>query len=352
MVGLTLFSVCATPRSRHVCHGDIAMASQGKRSMSRQHVDHREIAAFAQEKVNLPKDKANEYRAQARRLRERLDGYLKEHPDFTLKKMILSGSLAKGTALRSLNDIDVACYISGADAPGDVPRLLNYLAERLRKAFSNFKPDQVKPNTYSVTVSFRGSGLDVDVVPILYNGDPDWYGSLVSQDDGSFLKTCIPRHLEFIRARKQAHEDFAQIARLIKFWSARMKREQDDFRLKSFMIELILAHLADQGADFSDYPEALQHFFTYVARSNLRQPIAFSHYYKQSDVRTFTEPVKIVDPVNAMNNVSKLYSAAEADGIVEAALDAGDAIDAALAAPTKQETVRYWQRVFGAAFQV
>ena len=99
--------------------------------MGRQHVGHNEIAAFAQDKVNLPKDKADEYRAQARRLREKLEGYLSEHPDFTLKKMLLSGSLAKGTALRSLNDIDVACYISGADAPKDVQALLDYLAERL-----------------------------------------------------------------------------------------------------------------------------------------------------------------------------------------------------------------------------
>jgi tRNA nucleotidyltransferase (CCA-adding enzyme) len=160
--------------------------------MARQHVNHGDIARFAQEKVNLPKDKADEYRAQARRLREKLEGYLTEHPDFTLKKMLLSGSLAKGTALRSLNDIDVACYISGADAPHDVASLLNYLAGRLRKAFPNFSPDQVKPQTYSVTMSFRGTGLDVDVVPILYNGDPQWYGNLVSQEDGSFLETNIP----------------------------------------------------------------------------------------------------------------------------------------------------------------
>src|SRR5205085_877232 len=118
--------------------------------MARAHVDHSDIKTFAQERVSLPKDKADEYRAQARRLREKLEGYLDQHPDFTLKKMMLSGSLAKGTALRSLNDIDVACYISGADAPGDVPRLLIYLAEKLRKAFPNFSPDQVKPNTYSV----------------------------------------------------------------------------------------------------------------------------------------------------------------------------------------------------------
>ncbi|WP_369157528.1 nucleotidyltransferase [Candidatus Thiodiazotropha sp. LNASS1] len=102
--------------------------------MSRKHIDHADIARFAQEKVNLPSDKASEYRAQVRRLRERLESYLSEHPDFSLKKILLSGSLAKGTALRSLNDIDVACYISGADAPESVSELLEYLSERLRKA--------------------------------------------------------------------------------------------------------------------------------------------------------------------------------------------------------------------------
>jgi hypothetical protein len=321
--------------------------------MSREHVTHSEIVRFAQDKVNLPKDKADEHRAQARRLREKLEGYLKEHPDFTLKRMMLSGSLAKGTALRSLNDIDVACYIGGADAPEDVTALMNYLADRLRKAFPNFTADQVKPQTYSVTVSFKGSGLDVDVVPILYNGDPDWCGNLVSQDDGSLLETCIPRHLAFIKKRKDAHEtDFAQTARLIKFWARNLKREREGFRFKSFMIELMLAHLADAGLDFSDYPEALQHFFTYVARTNLRERVAFCDYYPLSAVGSFSEPVKIIDPVNAKNNVSRLYTDAEADAIVEAALDAGDAIDAALRAPTKQETVYYWQKVFGSAFQV
>lgn len=118
------------------------------------------------------------------------------------------------------------------------------------------------------------------------------------------------------------------------------------------MIELVLSHLADQGLDFSDYPEALQHFFTYVARSNIRELVVFSDYYKPSAVGSLSEPVRIIDPVNAANNVSRLYTAAEADAIVDAALDAGDAVDAALAAPTKQETVYYWQKVFGSAFQI
>ena len=321
--------------------------------MTRQHVDHGDIASFAQDRVNLPRDKASEYRAQARRLREKLDGYLSENPDFTLKKMLLSGSIAKGTALRSLNDIDLACYISGADTPHDVAELLDYLAERLRKAFPNFSPDQVVPQTYSVTVSFRGTGLDVDVVPILYDGDPQWYGRLVSQDNGSFLETSIPLHLEFIGKRKQAQaQHFAQVVRLVKFWAHRLKDEQPGFRFKSFMIEMILSHLCDKGLDFSDYPEALQHFFTYVARTDMREKIIFTDYYRPSAVGQFSAPVQVIDPVNAKNNVANLYTATQADAIVEAALDAGDAIDAALAAPTKQETVYYWRKVFGPSFQV
>jgi predicted nucleotidyltransferase len=321
--------------------------------MSRSHVDHADIARFAAERVNLPKDKADEYRARVRRLRERLEGYLAEHPDFTLKKILLSGSLAKGTALRSLNDIDVAAYISGADAPKEVRALLEYLGERLRKAFPNFSPDQVKPQTRSVTVSFKGSGLDVDVVPILYNGDPAWYGYLVSQDDGSLLKTNIPFHLEFMGKRKKAQEThFAQVARLVKFWTRKIKNEQNGFRFKSFMVELVLAHLADGGADLSDYPESLQAFFTYIAKSNFREQIVFGDYHKPSTIGTLTEPVQIIDPVNAANNVSRLYTVQQADAIVEAALEAGDAIDAALAAPTKQGTVYYWQKVFGSSFQV
>lgn len=321
--------------------------------MSRQHVDHVDIARFAQERVNLPREKAEEYRAQARGLRERLESYLAEHPEFDLKKMMLSGSLAKGTALRSLNDIDIACYISGADAPSDIAELLKYLAERLRKAYPNFSPDQVKPQTYSVTVSFRGSGLDVDVVPILYNGDPKWYGNLVSQDDGSLLETNIPLHLEFVRRRKDVQDvHFAQVVRLVKFWIRNIKQERKDFRFKSFIVELILALLCDRSLDFSDYPEALQHFFTYIARTNMRERIVFGDYYKPTDVVSFSEPVQIIDPVNAKNNVSRLYTDAQANAIVEAALDAGDAIDAALAAPTKQETVYYWQKVFGSAFHV
>lgn len=321
--------------------------------MGRDHISHTDIANWAAEKVNLPKDKATEYREQANRLREKVEGYLGEHPDFTLKKMILSGSLAKGTSLRSLNDIDVACYISGADAPEEISALLGYLAERLKKAFPNFSSDQVKPQTYSVTVSFKGSGLDVDIVPILYDNDPDWYGKLVSQQDGSLLETCIPRHLDFIRKRKAKNKiHFAQTVRLLKFWVKNQKQEREGFKFKSFLVELILAKLSDDGLEFNDYPEALQHFFTYLCKSNLREKIIFTDYFSFDKFGNYSEPIKIIDPVNPKNNASRLLTTQQANKIVDAAIDAGDAIDSALAATTKEKTIYYWQKVFGPSFNI
>jgi hypothetical protein len=83
----------------------------------------------------------------------------------------------------------------------------------------------------------------------------------------------------------------------------------------------------------------------------MRKRIVFNDYYDPTTVGTLSDTVQIIDPVNAKNNASRLYTAAQADAIVDAALDAGDAIDSALSAPTKQETVHYWQKVFGSSFQ-
>ncbi len=316
--------------------------------MSREYVNHKEIVNFAQNQVNLPKDKSDKYRAQVRNLREKLEEYLGTNPDFKLRKMILSGSLAKGTALRSLNDIDVACYIKGEEF--NIQNLLQDLSNYLCSKFPNFNSDQITCQNYSLKISFRGTGLDVDIVPILYNGDSNWDGDLISQEDGTLLKTNILRHIKFIQKRKEKCEHFSQIVRLIKFWIQKTKRENPDFKFKSFMVEIILAHLLDKGFDFSDYPEVLQHFFTYIATSQLQKRIEFFDYYEAVYLESFDDPVQIIDPVNKSNNVSKNYSKEMVSIIVEKSLEAGDAIDAALYATTKQKTVYYWQKIFGSSF--
>ncbi|MUT27059.1 MULTISPECIES: CBASS oligonucleotide cyclase [Mesorhizobium] len=321
--------------------------------MSRDHVSHADLVRFADERVNLKRDDAADLRAQANRLRDRLETYLADHPDFALRKMMLSGSLAKGTALKSISDIDVGCYVSSDTAPEKISDLIDWLAKKLEKAFPNFKPEQIKRKTYSVGVTFIATGNEVDIVPILYAGDPQWRGDLVSQDTGEKLMTSVPMHLEFIRKRKSANDKhFAQVVRFMKFWSQLRKQQDENFRFKSFMIELVVAYLADHGLALNDYPSALSKVFASIANDDFETAIAFADYYNPATCVATGAPVRIWDPVNHKNNVSALYTQQNKEKIVEAALDAGDAIDSALRAITKGETVRYWQKIFGPTFNM
>src|SRR5471030_844127 len=134
-------------------------------------ISHADIAAFADDCVNLKREDAKEYREQVGRLREKLDRYAADHPNHGLIKTLLSGSLAKGDALKTLNDIDVAFYVKAEQTPKAEVDLLEWLAKRLREAYPKMKPDQIKPNNHSVCIKFAVSGLNVDVVPVQYNLD-------------------------------------------------------------------------------------------------------------------------------------------------------------------------------------
>ena len=53
-----------------------------------------------------------------------------------------------------------------------------------------------------MTISFPGSGLNVDVVPVIYEGEEDDVGYLITKDIGDRVRTCVTQHLRFIRDRK------------------------------------------------------------------------------------------------------------------------------------------------------
>ena len=316
-------------------------------------IGHAEITAFAENKVNLRREDAKVWRTQVNTLRQKLELHIADHPDFELKKMQLSGSLAKGMALSTLNDIDVAVYVEADEPPDSEAELLDWLTGKLRAAYPQMKPEQIKPNGHCVNISFRGSGLDVDVVPVHYHGEPNDMGYVLSKETGEALHTSIPLHLQFIRKRKDAQPDhFAQVVRLVKWWVGQRKLGDESFRFKSFMVEMIAAHLADSGVDFSDYPKALESFFLYIIRSQLKKRISFSDYYPASQLPAATgTPIEIFDPVNPKNNVAKDYTEADRKALVSAAIAAHEAIAEAQYAPTKGRAVDCWRRLFGPSFE-
>lgn len=316
-------------------------------------ISHADIADFAAECVNLNREDAQEYREQVGRLRDKLDKYAADHPDYGLIKTLLSGSLAKGTALKVLNDIDVAFYVKSEKTPSSEPDLLNWLAERLREAYPQMKPDQIKPNRHSVCIKYAVSGLSVDVVPVQYKGDPDDRGYLFAFDGGKPVLTSIPLHLAFIRKRKaRQKDDFAQVIRLVKWWVRLQKGKDEDFRLKSFITEMIVSHLADSGVSMDDYTIALEKVFTYIVKSRLKTRISFTDYYPASKLPEPTgKAIEIFDPVNETNNVAALYDESHRQKIVTAAQDALEAISEARFATTRGRAIECWQDVLGPSFR-
>ncbi|MFI7435771.1 CBASS oligonucleotide cyclase [Micromonospora haikouensis] len=318
-------------------------------------IAHDDLAAFADRVVNLPKPVADEKRKQVNVLRDRLTTHIAGNPEFSLVKMLHAGSVAKGTALRTVNDFDVAVYVRKQDAPATDTELIEWMAARLREAYGGLiDPSQIVPGTHCVTIAFKGTGTVVDVVPVLYEGDPDDRGYLIAKGTGDRLLTSVRLHLNFIRTRKNNCPDhWAQVVRFVKWWSRNQKSQDGEFKFKSFMIEMICAHLLDTGAvTFDDYPTALEGFFDYVVRTELRERIAFTDFYKKSELpKERVGTIEIFDPVNPTNNVARLYEAAQQKRIVLAAEAALDAITEIGYATTKAQAVQCWQVVFGNRFQ-
>jgi tRNA nucleotidyltransferase (CCA-adding enzyme) len=314
-------------------------------------ITHDDVEAFAGRVVNLPRATVNEEREQVNRLRARLTAHIAKHPDFSLVKMLHGGSVAKGTALRNILDHDVAVYVRLADAPRAGAELVDWLADRLRDAYGGWiDSSQIEATTHCVNIHFKSSGIDIDVVPVLYKGDPDDRGYLISKIDGTPLLTSVRLHLDFVHARKRAcPTDWAQVVRLVKWW---VHQQGADFRFKSFMVELLCAHLLDTGKIvFDDYVAALDGFFDWILRTELSERVAFSDYYKASALPRRADVIEIFDPVNPENNVARLYTEKDQQRIVEAAARASDAITEARHATTRAQAIECWKIVLGDRFR-
>jgi tRNA nucleotidyltransferase (CCA-adding enzyme) len=165
--------------------------------------------AFADDRVNLKRSEVDDQRAQVARLRNRIENKIAVSPGYGFVKALHCGSVAKGTALRSGSDRDLAVYVKAAKAPDETPALVHWVRDLVIDAYPAMREDQIVASTNCVNVRFAGTGLEVDVVPVLYEGEPH------DLDDGTRLRTSVRQHLDFIRGRKAVHPK--HLAPLIRF---------------------------------------------------------------------------------------------------------------------------------------
>lgn len=297
--------------------------------------------------LRLPSDKRTEYHKQVDRLIAELSKSIREKTKIKITKVVKAGSFAKFTILRKTAsdpvDVDVVFYIDANSVDGETLQTLNdKIYELLIDVYPTKSVEDFEIQRKAAKVSFVGTGLDVDIVPVIADESRDGYGWQYDLQDGSKVETCAPCQIKFVRDRKDKDNDFRTLVRMAKRW----RNYAEVTHLKSFHIELILAYILDQEGSEGSIEQRFRRFLLYIAQSELKEIISFPE--NTLPLTSFTDPVVIIDPVCSANNTASRLSESERQEIVQAADEAWEAANFASA----ENDNEIWKEVFGPRFKV
>lgn len=297
--------------------------------------------------LRLPADKRTEYHKQVDRLISELSKNIREKTEIKIKKVVKAGSFAKFTILRKTAsdpvDVDVVFYIDASSVDGETLQTLNdKIYELLIDVYPTKSVEDFEIQRKAAKVSFVGTGLDVDIVPVIADDSRDGYGWQYDLQDGSKTETCAPCQIKFVRDRKDKDSDFRTLVRMAKRW----RNYAELTHLKSFHIELILAYILDQEGLEGSIEQRFRKFLLYIAQSELKDTISFPENILP--LASFSDPVVIIDPVCSTNNTASRISEVERQEIVKAADEAWEAANFASA----EDDTEIWKEIFGPRFKV
>jgi hypothetical protein len=306
-----------------------------------------ELRYYDSEVLRLPADKRREYHAQVDRLIAELSRSIRNKTEIKITKVVKAGSFAKYTILRKTLtdpvDVDVVFYISGRNIDQETLQGLNdTIYDLLVKVYPNKDIEDFQIQRKAATVSFVGTGLSVDIVPVIEDENRPSYGWQFDLQDGSKIQTCAPCQIQFVRNRKVTDKDFRTLVRLAKKWRNHAELKP----LKSFAIELIMAHVLDKEGVGGTIEQRFRRFLLYLAQSDLKEVISFPE--NTAPYGSFSDPVVILDPVYSLNNVTSRITEAERKVIVAAALEAWETANFASA----ENDNEVWKELFGPRFKV
>ena len=310
-----------------------------------------QINYFVSKVLRLQPGKRQEYLKQVDFLITRLDAKIREGGAFQVTGFKKTGSLVKGTVLRPQGengvDADVAVYLNVSESDkADVAKLHQIILKLVRAIYPQKQSSDFEVQPRTLGIHFRDSELDVDLVPVIPIAGQPGYGWQPSSGQGEPVKTSVDGQLTFLKKRSDADPSYRAIVRLAKKW--RNNKEIDP--LRSFTIELLLAHIQDTQGTAPSLEEGIQRFFLYIAQSQLLQPIALS---ENGAVANFPKDVVVVlDPVNSTNNVGMRITDAERQEIVQEAERAWERITTASFCAGKGETTDHWKEILGRSFVI
>ena len=317
---------------------------------------------FFVDKIKLKAEDMPKYRAQINNLKEKLENKIKNDDSHGLKvtKYILAGSWKKHTILKPTGDypidIDLVLFVGGDDnIQNDLNKLFEYIITYLEEIYPQKdirKVVDAKGNTKSITIIFSGSGLEVDIVPVVPMVSPAEYVWQPSRRGGSKYITSISKQLDFSLNNRRNNPSYTSIVRALKWWrnEKEIKPTDDEPGLSSYVIELIVAYLDINNGIETNIEEAIIRFFQFLSGPNF--PVISFKNAINSVPAYYTSSIYVADDTNNENNVSKRMTDSKWKEIVEEASDAFDSLNIAQSKRNEGDTLTEWKHVFGSTFNI
>lgn len=299
-------------------------------------------------RIKLTNEKKSSYKNQIDNLRDNVRKAIKDMENTKLTKVKIAGSWRKGTALAPKGDypldIDLVFYLAlEEDISFDAEDLREEIIDVLCEAYPNKEESDFTDGQKTIGIVFRGSGLEVDIVPFIPEKGNTTYGRQPRKklNSGEF-KTSVDKQLDFTKKIKSKCSNFTSIVRILKSW-----RNYQELELSSFSLELAVANLIEEGRISGvSINQSIINFFEFFGNGN---PVEV--YFSDAIGSQTGSAPWIADPTNNENNSIRL-SDSEWDEVVEEAECGFETISYAQTVQEKGKTLDLWKEVFGPSFNI
>lgn len=323
-------------------------------------LNNTELGHFV-DKIKLQNENMSKYRDQINNLKAKLEDKIKndESTGIKVSKYLLAGSWKKRTILKATGDnpidIDLVLFVTGDDnLQNDLKKVHDYIVNYLEEIYPTKdinKDVDADGNTKSITIRFSGSGLEVDIVPVVPLSSPEKYVWQPQRGGGGKYRTSVEKHLDFSLNLRHANPSYTSIVRALKWWKnyKELYPYKDEGGISSFAIELIVGYLDTNKGVETNIEEGIIRFFQFISESTFPN-ISFSHAINK--IPCYDTAIYIADDTNNENNAAKKINHSKWNEIKEEAAEAFDILNLAQYRNNEGDTINEWKSVFGPTFNI
>jgi len=324
---------------------------------------HRRLRTFV-DWIKTDDSREKKTKTQAEDIRLRIKGQARKD-DLTVRSTPESGSFAKRTGLR--RHMQGGSAVEGQDV--DLPFVcspktkadeeLDSLLDRFERYAENSYPETERKRTKSsIELSFSGSKIKYDLVPMLATADLQ--RQIIIRSNGDRIETSVQKHVEFVRRRTRSSNQlpgrvkFNECVRLLKWWRE-FREDNSTLHVPSIVIELLAADAYDRFGVEETYASTLARWFGYLAHIvERRKRVAFADFEPippQGEQACIWE---VLDPVTPDNVITKKWSNVDVDTLADWLADGRDTLIRAIRCNRDGDDVgslRHLVELFGTPFK-